>query len=214
VKAGLRPFLVAAAAVLIVAAVMTLWYELRGTKTPEPDCEGAAVGHDGGHAHEPKVAWLLILPVFGLLLVAPPALGSYAAGRAGTALQEVSDFPPLPEGDPVRIGLLDYASRAVFDEGKSLAGRRVQLSGFALAGQGGEWNLARMTLSCCAADARPIKVGMAGQLPGNVKPDMWLEITGRYTDKRVKDEVNGETIPYIEVVEAREIPPPAKQYEQ
>ncbi|HEX6245842.1 MAG TPA: hypothetical protein VFZ61_33185, partial [Polyangiales bacterium] len=39
-------------------------------------------GHDHGH-HEPRVGWLLILPVLGLLLVAPPALGSYAAGQAG-----------------------------------------------------------------------------------------------------------------------------------
>jgi uncharacterized repeat protein (TIGR03943 family) len=214
VKEGLRPFLIAAAALLIVAALMTLWYELRGTRTVDPGCEGAAVGHDDGHAHERKVAWLLVLPVFGLLLVAPPALGSYAANRSGTALQEVSDFPPLPAGDPVKVGLLDYASRAVFDEGKSLADRRVQLTGFVMAGQGGEWYLARMTLSCCAADARPIKVGLTGNLPGAVRQDMWLELTGTFVDKKVKDQVNGETIPFVEVVEAREIPAPAKQYEQ
>ena len=40
--------------------------------------------------------------MLGLLLVAPPALGSYAAGQAGTALasQEVSDYPALPDGRP------------------------------------------------------------------------------------------------------------------
>ena len=76
---------------------------------------GTDRGHDGhdhgehgqdddGHGHGPggpKVAWLLLAPVFGLLLVAPPALGSYAAGRSGSALVEKSDFAPLPAGDPV-----------------------------------------------------------------------------------------------------------------
>src|SRR5688572_7972459 len=75
VKEGLRPFLIAAGVLLVAAAVATLWYELRPRRA----------GHDhsdDGHGHaEPRVAWLLVLPVFALLLVAPPALGSYAANR-------------------------------------------------------------------------------------------------------------------------------------
>jgi uncharacterized repeat protein (TIGR03943 family) len=104
VKQGLRPLLIVAGLLLVIAAVMTLWYELRG--------KGEQHTHDDGHghSHEPRVAWLLILPVFALLLVAPQALGSYAADRTGTALQQVSDFPPLPDGDPARISVLDYAS--------------------------------------------------------------------------------------------------------
>src|SRR4029453_8522269 len=99
------------------------WYELRGDRGHDHDHGHDDHGH--GHSHEPWVGWLLILPVFALLLVAPPALGSFAASRSGTALQEVSDFPKLPPGDPARISVLDYASRAVFDEGRSLGERRV-----------------------------------------------------------------------------------------
>jgi uncharacterized repeat protein (TIGR03943 family) len=216
VKQGLRPFLIAAGLILVIAAVMTLWYELRGTKTPAtPGAGGHGDGHDDGHghSHEPWVAWLLVLPVFALLLVAPQALGSYAADRTGTALQQVSDFPPLPDGDPAKISVLDYASRAVFDEGRSIGTRKVRLTGFILKGQDGQPYLARMILTCCAADARPVKVGLTGDVPTGLKPDTWIDVTGTYTKKSVKDAINGETIPYLDVSDYQQIPAPNEQYE-
>jgi putative membrane protein len=204
VKAGLQPFLIASGILLVAAAVATLWFELRGK----------AAHDDHGHSHrEPAVAWLLVLPVFALLLVAPPALGSYAANRSGTALQETSDFPPLPAGDPVKVGLVDYATRAVYDEGKSLGGRRVQLTGFVMIGHDGAPYLARMTLSCCAADARPVKIGLDGQVPTGLAADTWLEVVGRYTTRSTKDDVNDGVIPYIEIEEFHRIDAPTNQYE-
>jgi uncharacterized repeat protein (TIGR03943 family) len=206
VKEGLRPFLIAAGIVLVAAAVMTLCYD------PRRDHGGE--GHREGH-REPRVGWLLILPVLGLLLVAPPALGSYAASQAGTALssQQVSDYPPLPEGDPVKIGVLDYAGRAIFDHGVSLGDRRLQLTGFVVTGAGGEPILARMILSCCAADGRPIKLGMAGNAPIGLAPDTWIEVVGTYTDRTATDPVNGEDIPYLHIESWREVVPPKQQYE-
>ena len=214
VKQGLRPFLIAAGVLLVAAAIATLWYELR--KPAEDEHEDDGHEDDGhGHAHGgPKVAWLLILPVLGLLLVAPPALGSYAANRSGTALQQTSDdYAPLPAGDPVKISVLEYASRAVFDQGKSLGTRRVQLSGFLMASGDGTWYLTRMLLSCCAADARPIKVALSGQLPDGLAPDGWLRVTGTYVATTAKDPVNGERIPYLDISEAEAIATPAEQYE-
>jgi uncharacterized repeat protein (TIGR03943 family) len=204
VKEGLRPFLVAAGLVLVAAAVMTLWYDLRHGEKPD----------EHGH-REPQVGWLLVLPVLGLLLVAPPALGSYAAGQSGTALssQQVSDFPPLPAGDPAKISVLDYASRAVFDEGASLGDRTVQLTGFVAIGPDDRPILARMILTCCAADGRPIKVGLSGNAPADLPADTWIEVVGRYTDRTVKDPVNEETIPYLEVETWQQIDPPRQQYE-
>ncbi|MDT5027939.1 MAG: hypothetical protein QOE61_4365 [Micromonosporaceae bacterium] len=170
----------------------------------------------GGYEHgEPRIAWLLLLPALALLLFAPPALGSYQASRNGTALsaQANSDFPPLPAGDPVRISMLDYAGRAVFDKGHSLQGRRVTLSGFVIAGPNGQPYLARMVVTCCAADGRPVKVGLAGDLPSTLKPDQWIEIEGSYVDRADKDPVNAETVPYIQVAAVRDIAAPARPYE-
>jgi uncharacterized repeat protein (TIGR03943 family) len=237
VKEGLRPFLIAAALLLIATAVMTLWYDLR---RPAPAAAGGNAGasdpdlpdpnvaydelpddqhghhHDGHGHHEPRVGWLLILPVVGLLLVAPPALGSYAAGQSGSVLASQQDFaayPPLPDEDPAKITVLEYASRAVFDNGESLGNRRVQLTGFIVAGPDGEPMLARIILSCCAADGRPIKVGLAGNAPKTVPADTWVELVGRYTAKKAKDPVNEATVPYLDVEAWREVPPPKKQYE-
>jgi uncharacterized repeat protein (TIGR03943 family) len=229
VKAGLQPFLIGAGVLLVAAAVMTLWYDIRHGAAADTECAdgshehgsetGAAPGdghtHDGHGHREPRVGWLLIAPVLGLLLVAPPALGSYAAGQAGSALssQQVSDFPALPEGDPAKISVLDYATRAIFDEGRSMSDRQVQITGFLSDNPDGGQLLTRMILSCCAADARPIKVGMNGGVPQGLAADSWVEITGRYSDQRGTDAVNGDEIPFIEVLEWRTVAPPAEQYE-
>ncbi len=171
---------------------------------------------DDPHGHgDSRVAWLLLLPTLALLLFAPPAIGSFQASRNGTALgsRASSDFAPLPEGDPVRISVLDYASRAVFDQGRSLADRRVMLSGFLIAGPNGEPYLARMMVQCCAADARPIKVGLTGEVPADVGPDLWLEVVGTYTERSDRDPVNGESIPYLQVASSKVISAPSQQYE-
>lgn len=185
------------------------------TPLPEPEePEEEDPGH--GHVHgEPRIAWLLLLPALALLLFAPPALGSYQATRNGTALsaQADSDFPPLAAGDPIRISMLDYAGRAVFDRGTSLRGRRITLSGFIISGPNGEPYLARMIVTCCAADARPVKVGLAGDLPSTLKPDQWIEIEGTYVDRADKDPVNAELVPYIQVTSVRDITAPEEQYE-
>jgi len=206
VKEGLRPFLIGAGVLLVAAAALTLWYDLRGK----------ADAHGSGHDHEPKVGWLLLLPVLGLLLVAPPALGSYAAGQAGTVLTAPgtdSDYPALPAGDPVEVGLLDYASRAVFDGGRSLTGRNLRLTGFVTPGPDGQPMLARMVMSCCAADGRPIKVALSGDVPAAVPADTWIQVDGAWSDKTEQDPVNQAQVPFLEVRSWREVPAPKQQYE-
>jgi uncharacterized repeat protein (TIGR03943 family) len=206
VRESLQPFLVLASVLLIAAGVATLWYELR-----RPDEPAEVHGH-----REPWVGWLLIAPVLGLLLVAPPALGSYSATSAGTSLPEVrpdSGFPPLPETSLVELSMLDYAARAIWEDGRSLAGRRVQLTGFLITDEDGEQYLARLVLSCCAADARPIKVGMAGERPTGLPDDAWVEVIGEYADQTGVDPINEATIPYLQVEHWRQVPAPESPYE-
>jgi uncharacterized repeat protein (TIGR03943 family) len=161
--------------------------------------------------HQPKVAWLLVLPALALLLISPQSLGSYAANNAGTVLKQSDEYPPLPDGDPVEVKVFDYASRAVFDGGRTLAGRRVKLVGFTSTGPNGERLLVRMILTCCAADGRPVKIVMrnAEQFPD----DTWVEVTGSYVDATVADGVNGEKIPSIDVEDAVGIAQPERPYE-
>jgi uncharacterized repeat protein (TIGR03943 family) len=201
VKAGLRPLLLVAGVVLILAALATFWHDRRTRK-------------EHGHGHrEPFVTWLLLLPLFALILVAPPALGSYAADRIGTALQPPGAFPDLPAGNPLEITLHDYAARAVYDHGHSLGTRQFKITGFVASEHHGTWYLTRMVFNCCAADAQPIKVGLAGQIPAGLASGTWLTVVGTYTARQVKDDINGGPIPFIEVDGATRIPPPQYPYE-
>ncbi|MFH9824030.1 TIGR03943 family putative permease subunit [Streptomyces bobili] len=210
VKAGLRPLLLAAGAVLIATALATAWYERRATnRTKSTEPPTPASPHP-----EPRISWLLVLPLLALILVAPPALGSYSATRTGTSLQEPLAYPALPATGPLRLSVVDYAGRAVYDDGRTLTGRRIQLTGFLALDRDGTPYLVRMALNCCAADAQPVKVGLTGRIPPVLQPDTWLEITGTYTPHRVKDPVNDGPIPFIEVTAARPVPTPKDPYDE
>ncbi len=208
VKAGLRPYLIVTGVVLMVTAVTTIWYELRGSRAARK-----AAGTTG-HAHrEPWIAWLLLLPVLALVVVVPPALGSYAADRTGTVLRRPPGFPQLPPGDPVQLSVPDYATRAVYDHGHSLANRHVMITGFITVAGRDTPVLTRMVLNCCAADAQPVKVGLSGKVPSGLRPDTWFAIIGTYTGRQIKDDVNGQPIPFIDVSQARQVAVPRFPYE-
>lgn len=212
VKEGLQPFLIAAAVLLLTAAVMTLWYDLRAGRAGR-----AGEADDDGHGHhEPRVGWLLMLPALGLVLITPPALGAYAAGQAGTALAAApadSGFAPLPPGDPVPLSLMDYASRAVFDDGRSLTGRRVRLTGFVTPGPDGKPVLTRMVLACCAADGRPIKVGLTGDVRVDAPADTWIQVVGTYHERVDRDPINDAEVPYVAVASWEKTTSPRQAYE-
>jgi uncharacterized repeat protein (TIGR03943 family) len=210
VKAGLRPLLLLAGVVLIAAAIATMWYEWRRSRTTQPN--GPRPEH--GHTHrETRISWLLVLPLLALILVGPPALGSYTANRTGTALQQPFGFPALPSGDPLKLTVVDYAGRAVYDHGHSLGDRRIEITGFITVGPNDAPYLTRMILNCCAADAQPIKVGLSGRVPPGSRPDTWFDVVGTYTTTQVKDDVNGGPIPFIDVSQATRVQPPHDQYE-
>jgi uncharacterized repeat protein (TIGR03943 family) len=218
VKAGLRPLLLVAGIVLIAAALATVWYELRRARARRGERAGHEHddGHDDGHGHahhEPRVSWLLLLPLFALIVVAPPALDSYSAMRTGTALQRPFGFPTLPAGDPLRLTVVNYAGRAAYDHGRSLGDRPVELTGFVSFDNHNTAYLIRMMVSCCAADAQPIKVGLSGQVPADLRPDVWLRVVGTYTDRQTRDPVNNGVIPFLDVHQATTVAAPADPYE-
>ncbi|MEV5534401.1 TIGR03943 family putative permease subunit [Streptomyces prunicolor] len=225
VKAGLQPLLLLSGAVLIVAALATAWYEWRRARMEKAQAEAHAEAHtetethEGaaheGHVHrEPRIAWLLVLPLFALILVAPPALGSYSAVRTGTAIQQPYGLSKLPASNPLTIGLVDYATRAVYDHGHSLGTRQLKVTGFIALDKSGSPYLVRMALNCCAADAQPVKIALTGKIPPVLQPDNWLEVTGTYTAKQTKDPINNRPIPYFQVTLAKPVPTPKDPYDE
>ncbi|WP_331272445.1 TIGR03943 family putative permease subunit [Motilibacter aurantiacus] len=231
VKEAMQPFLIASAIVLLVIGLYPVVSELlwpRRAAAAQPDAgelsaAGAGAetlvvtgsdGHDGhGHGHEhggPRIAWLLLLPVLAIFLVAPPALGSYAASRGSVAVPESTDsnLGALPEGE-VALSLVDYANRAVWDDGRTLQGRTVELTGFVTpATDGKSWFVTRMMMSCCAADASAVLVEVQG-VPAPDK-DTWVSVRGTYTTYPGAKEAGAAVIAASSVEQVRQ---PADPYE-
>ena len=213
VKGWTRPYLIVGGAVLLVLGLVSLWREhtSRRVRAAAEASPGDVAGH-AGHAG-PKVAWLLLLPVFAIFLVAPPALGSYAAARGSNNVVQPSqgDFAPLPAGDPVTTTLTDFATRAIWDQGRSLQGRRVRLVGFVTPRPGGGLYVTRLVITCCAADARPIKITVQG---GGQSPaaDSWIEVVGTYAGVEVAGGTSGQ-IPVIKADSVLAASVPSEPYE-
>ncbi|MBH5338290.1 TIGR03943 family protein [Streptomyces pactum] len=155
---------------------------LDGDPAPgEPGHHRGGGGHGHDHDRGPRIAWLLFLPVLGLMFAAPPALASYTAERQRPmAVEERSGFEPLPPGSPLGMTLSDFSARAVWDTGRGLRGRTVRLTGFVSPGEDRDtWYLTRLLVGCCAADAQAVKVEMHGG-PRPPRPGTWLSVTGTW----------------------------------
>ncbi len=212
VKESLQPFLIASGVLLVALGVISLVRDNR-RRSAESSHSG---GHD--HAHGPKVAWLLLLPVLAIFLVAPPALGSYAAARDDAEIAEPESlpaFPPLPSPaagvDWAPLSLKNYYVRAVWDDGASLIGRPIRLVGFVTERPGGGFYLTRLRIACCAADSQPVKVVIRTD---DVVPavDTWLEVTGSYAPA-VANAAEGYDEPVLTAVTMDVIPAPENPYE-
>ena len=220
VRPGFRPLLIGAGVVLVCLALTALvrqWRDrgrtgahARGHRPQQDHDHGQ--GH--GHGHGPRVAWLLAIPVFAIVLIAPPALGSFAAGG-----EDVPAPPPpapttyrtLSDKGVTELRLGEFIGRAYHPSGTSLVGRKVKLTGFVTPSKKKDrWYVTRMQISCCAADAIALKVAVEGEpAPG---PDTWVEVTGIWIPWKSKIP-NGYSITAMKASRVTEIDPPSEPYE-
>jgi uncharacterized repeat protein (TIGR03943 family) len=110
----------------------------------------------------------------------------------------------------VALLVRDYAARATWDQGRTLAGRTVRLSGFAVPQASGGWYLARATLTCCAADARTAKVEVDGS-HASFATDAWVTVTGSWTVSAERDPARA--VPRIQAATATLAARPENPYE-
>lgn len=208
VKPSMQPWLIAAAAVMILLGAMLLLDSFRKRKVADVD------GHGHDVQHGPKAAWFMLLPVLTIFLVAPPALGAYTAARDTTnALPTNAELLPLPEGDPAEIFVSDYINRAVWYDGETLDGRAVRIIGFVTPNPEGGWWLARLSLACCAADAFAGKIQVVNPPVGweNPPADTWVELTGRWIPGGGTQ--SDLAIPLIDAEQIEQIPQPTNPYD-
>lgn len=194
VAEGMRPWLVVAAVVLVGLGGLTLW--------------DAYTDDDHGHAG-PRIAYLLLLPVLAVFVVAPSALGAFSAERSTpSAPPATADLPPLAD-DPAEIPLREFVIRAVWDAGRTLRGREVTMTGFVTPDPAGGWWLSRMSMACCAADAQAsrIKVVGASELPA----DTWVTVSGRWVEGGGL--ADPDAVPLLEPTDVAAVSRPRNPYE-
>jgi len=174
VKPAQLPWVLAGGAVMMALGVVAIVRDILAARAHR------VVGHEHGHHHPARSAWLLVVPVLAVFLIAPPALGAYSVTRseARPAAQASEAFPALPPGDPLPMSMTQFVTRAGWDADGSLNGRRVQLTGFVSHNKGSTL-LARMVITCCAADAYALKVRLDGPDIAAYPDDAWLEVTGK-----------------------------------
>lgn len=222
VKPGMKPFLIASSAVLLFLGAMAFIDSIRDKRGDshahghEDDTAEGEGGHellDDGHGHgKMRTAWLLVLPVAAIFLVAPGPLGAYTASREGanvSAPKTGSEVTPLPPGDPVPLRLDEFAVRAVWDDGRTLEGRTVEVVGFVTPDPDGGWILTRLALACCAADALATKVRPIGDVP-DLPANTWVSVTGRYTPGGGTG--TSDAIPWLQVDTIIRVPQPQDPY--
>ncbi|MFC6086837.1 TIGR03943 family putative permease subunit [Sphaerisporangium aureirubrum] len=211
VKPGFRPFLVAAGLVIFLLGVHGLVQEWRRPYVPRsPDAGGD--GHD--HARGPRVAWLLCLPVIAIFLIAPPALGAFAAGRDETPQPRptAAAYAALAADRPAAMPLGEFIGRAWGVGQASLKDRQVKLVGFVSGSKKrGQWYLTRMQLRCCAADAFPLRVTVLGAPSPRV--DTWVEVTGTWVPTPYDQIPKGTVAPEIRATGVTKVAQPGEPYE-
>jgi uncharacterized repeat protein (TIGR03943 family) len=226
-KPGMHLPLLGAGSTMLVLGALTLVRARNHTPGQLPADPAPAIPGDHDHAHTdhgdhhgPSVAWLLLLPLLALVLVRPPALGADAARRdSSERLPAPTDrgFDPLP---PARDGAVDltlteFMTRSYYDERESLAGAAVRLTGFVVgdADLTDGYRLTRFRMSCCAADAFPIRITVRGLDGPPPSDDTWVEVVGQWVPPSDPDASGADRGAALTITAQTPIPAPADSYE-
>lgn len=142
---------------------------------------GGVVGAGGGSERTRTLGWALLAPIAVVALVAPPALGSFTAvhSRPISVDPGTADYPALSGSRPVNLTTLDFVSRALSHHGQTVLGHRVRVTGFALRRTDGGFVLSRLVITCCAADAAPVFIGVLTAQP-IPRRDEWVTVVGTF----------------------------------
>jgi uncharacterized repeat protein (TIGR03943 family) len=199
--------------ILLTAGVLLVVLGLIGVVRALGPRSGRPAGHDHGHGHGHGdgewSGWLLLVPVLALLLVTPPALGSFGVSRS--AAVNVSSggktFDPLPAGRTVPMSLREFDERVADQGGASFGATPVRLTGFVAATSDGQgFRIARYQIACCAADAVAAVVRVTGTAGSPPARDQWVTVTGTF--RRAADGV-----PELRATSLVEVPSPVDPYE-
>jgi uncharacterized repeat protein (TIGR03943 family) len=200
VRTEMGPVLLAAGLLLAAAGLAGV---VRSLVRPQE----TVVLADHHEHHTERIGWLLLAPVAALLLVSPPALGSYGVDRSTVLVADSGvTYAALPAGVTAPMTLLEFDQRAADHSGQSFGTATVELTGFvARTDDGDGFRIARYQIACCAADA----VAAIARVVGLASPparDTWVTVTGTF-------QLGADGVPELVATGLRVIPAPVDPYE-
>ncbi|MGL5405689.1 MAG: TIGR03943 family putative permease subunit [Propionibacteriaceae bacterium] len=168
VKRSMRPWLWLAGAIL---CVMGSWTLLSYREQ-----------HQHSHHRPALIGSLLVIPMALLCVLPTPNAGLYLAKRGAqrNTTTGVTQLTPLPAGQDIQLELDDYVLHAVSaDAATTMTGKTFHIVGFVVnQGVGNPWQLSRLKVNCCVADALPFRLVAQGAaaFPDN----LWVEVQGTW----------------------------------
>jgi uncharacterized repeat protein (TIGR03943 family) len=208
VQKGLLPLLIAAGTIMIGLALFAIIRDIRRGKA----VSDADSGDDHEHSHSSRSTWLMLLPVLAVFLISPPALGGDVVSSSADTNQTQRSrnlLGDLPSGDVIPLSMTEFVTRTAWDDSGTLDNRRVKLTGFLTRADGTTF-VARLAISCCAADARPLKVRLTGDVPA-LPDEQWVELTGKVVPKSANEK--NSWVPSFTVDSATSVAQPVEPYE-
>ena len=194
--------LTAAILLFVLSALYVLLYQ--------PDSETAPALAPTGRLRQLGRWLVLLVPVIAASILSPSALSTTTlTNRASTAgvapmpswnaasQQMAKEVLAADPNQPVPVEVTDLItlSRSP-DQMKAFEGRKVRTVGLFLAQPGTEPKLVRWIMWCCAADAQPASVELAGNTSGDWKDSQWLEVVGT---AQFPPSTPGHVVPRIDV---------------
>ncbi len=207
---------------VVVLAAMLVWlWSARKVSIPVDEDGTPSADYTGEHHRvlDPLQRYMLlllpsmVLALMGVQVLTGPAALSSASSFAVRKLASAGAVgpeeapPPPPSGSYREITALDI----YFGKPELLVGRKVKLTGMVAVNPRfpkGMYALARMLITCCAADARPAPVFVKGSPPPTVRPGSWAWVSGVLRLKRV----GSRRIYYIEPDSVTPAAPPESPY--
>lgn len=121
-------------------------------------------------------------------------------------------FPALPTGKDPLLSLKEFIMRALYDGDDSVSNDDITVVGFIAAPGDGYisgYSLARMTISCCAADASPMRVHVDGTAKYPV--DTWVSAV--ISARTGTANADNDYVPTVDLVSMHTISQPVDPYE-
>lgn len=143
--------------------------------------------------------------------------GGYAFNDGSGSVTDASGgkrtmhFPALAGEDP-EMGIKEFVLRSLYDADNSLDGTPVTVVGFiAPAGDGydGGYTIARMVISCCAADANPMQLHVEGDAP--YPTNTWVQAV--VTNVANTGTMDNDYVPTVTINSMRSVDLPDDPYE-